>query len=155
MEVTATISKNEWKYIADLETDLEPNLPPVNCVIDEINQVLLNMIVNAAHAIKEARKDANSPKGKIIIKTRRNGDYVDIHITDTGTGIPASIINRIFDPFFTTKEVGKGTGQGLALAHDIIVKRHKGVIKVDTEVGKGTTFIIHLPINTEESAAEG
>jgi PAS domain S-box-containing protein len=147
IEVTATISRSEWKYVSELETDLEEGLPPVYCVIDEINQVMLNMIVNSAHAITDAIKKESSQKGKIIISTRKEDQFVKITISDTGKGIPKSNLNKIFDPFFTTKVVGKGTGQGLAIAHDIIVNKHKGTIQVESEVGKGTTFIIRLPIS--------
>ncbi|MGD0622317.1 MAG: ATP-binding protein [Thermacetogeniaceae bacterium] len=115
-----TISRNEWKSIADLELDLQPDLPPVDCVIDEINQVVLNMIVNSAQAIAQAQDTGNgSGKGRIAIGTKSGEDFVQISISDTGAGIPRSNMHRIFDPFFTTKEVGKGTGQGMAIAHDI------------------------------------
>lgn len=151
IEGTVTISRNEWKYVAELETDLERDLPLVYCVVDEINQVVLNMIINAAHAIKEAVKDRPSEKGRIVIKTRSEGGFVKIIISDTGTGIPQSIRSKIFDPFFTTKGVGKGTGQGLTIAHDIIVNKHKGSIHVESEEGKGATFTIVLPVNGLEN----
>lgn len=147
---TMTISRNEWKYCADLETDLEPDLPLVWCRIDELSQVLLNMIINAAHAIQEKQKVINAEKGKIIIKTSHTNDRVFISITDSGCGIPENIVNRIFDPFFTTKEVGKGTGQGLSLAHNIIVNQHHGLIHVETTLNIGTTFTIELPIKQQE-----
>ncbi|NLX90018.1 MAG: PAS domain S-box protein [Firmicutes bacterium] len=147
VEVTATISRNEWKYVAELETDLQPGLPLVYCVIDEINQVLLNMIVNAAQAIKEAHITNPLIKGKIAVTTKVDGDNVSISISDNGIGIPKKIMDKIFEPFFTTKEVGKGTGQGLAIAYNIIVNKHKGTIEVDSEEGKGTVFTIRLPIN--------
>lgn len=149
IEVTATISKNEWKYYADLELDLDPDLPFVYCSLDEINQVILNMIVNSAHAIKEKIDKGKQEKGKITIKTYKENNDAIIIISDTGSGIPDNIKDKIFDPFFTTKEVGKGTGQGLAIAHDIIVNKHKGKIEVESVVGKGTTFKIFLPISTE------
>ncbi|MHB1043757.1 MAG: PAS domain S-box protein [Eubacteriales bacterium] len=146
IEGTVALSKNEWKYVAELDTVLEPDLPPVYCSIGEINQVVLNMIVNAAQAIKEAVDAGFAKNGKITVKTRNKGDYIQIIINDTGPGIPQSILHKIFDPFFTTKEVGKGTGQGLAIAHDIITNKHKGTIDVELEPGKGTTFIINLPV---------
>lgn len=149
IEVTATISRNEWKYVADLNLDLDHELPMVNCTIDEINQVVLNMIVNAADAIKRLAEKVGieAPKGRITIGTRRDGEYVEIMVSDTGEGIAPEIIDKIFDPFFTTKEVGKGTGQGLAIAHDIIVNKHMGLIQVESEPGNGTTFRVCLPAN--------
>ncbi|OGU11091.1 MAG: hypothetical protein A2X61_00255 [Ignavibacteria bacterium GWB2_35_12] len=155
VDVTVTISRNEWKYIAELETRLEPDLPLVQCTIDEINQVILNMIVNAAHAIEEAIGKDTGKQGKITIETKSDNEFVYIILHDTGKGIPQEIQSRIFDPFFTTKEVGKGTGQGLAIAHDIIVNKHKGEITVESEVGKGTTFTLKLPINSKQESAEG
>lgn len=146
IESTIIISRNEWKYIAEIETCLDPNLPPVNCAVDEINQVLLNMIINAVHAINAKPVDPLD-KGKITIKTSHDRGWVHISISDTGTGIPASIMNHIFDPFFTTKDVGVGTGQGLALAHNIIHNQHKGRITVESVVDRGSTFTISLPIN--------
>ncbi len=144
---TTTITRNEWKYASDMETILDPHIPMVYCVIDEINQVILNMIINAAHAIKEAVDKKFYAKGKITISTKSEGNYVKIIISDNGIGIPKSLINRIYDPFFTTKEVGKGTGQGLAITHDIIVNKHQGIIEVESEEGKGTTFTICLPLS--------
>jgi signal transduction histidine kinase len=143
---TVTVSRNEWKYVANLETDLDENLPLVLCVPGELNQVFLNMIVNAAHAIGEVVRDDAEEKGTILVSTRRDGNWVEIRISDTGTGIPEPIRGRVFDPFFTTKEVGRGTGQGLAIARNVVVDRHGGAIAVDSEMGKGTTFTIRLPI---------
>ena len=147
IENTVTISKNEWKYVADLEMDLDPNLPMVPCLADEIGQVVLNMIVNAVHALQEKiGNKMGEEKGRITIKTRQNNGFALIKISDTGTGIPDGIINRIFDPFFTTKEVGKGSGQGLAISRSVIVEKHGGDIEVETRSGKGTTFTIKLPL---------
>lgn len=146
IEVTINISRNKWKYVAEIETDLQKNLPLVNCMTDEINQVILNMIINAAHAIEEKLGENSGEKGKIIISTSSDDKYVFIKISDSGAGIPQKNIARIFDPFFTTKEVGKGTGQGLAISHDIIAKKHGGQIKVASQTGVGTTFTIILPI---------
>lgn len=150
VQTTVTISRNEWKYIADLETDLDANLPLVLCRIDELNQVLLNMIVNAAHAIQEKQKETDKEKGKITIKTSQDHDKVVIAVMDTGCGISEKILDRIFDPFFTTKDVGKGTGQGLSLAYNIIVNHHHGTIHVSTKENIGTTFTIELPIAQTE-----
>ncbi len=146
IESTVTVSRNEWKYVADVKTDLDPDLPPVPCLLSQLNQAMLNMIVNAAHAIAETVKVAGQ-KGLITIASRRDGDAAEIRITDTGTGIPEEIRPKIFDPFFTTKEVGKGTGQGLAIARSVVVGKHQGTIAVESEVGKGTTFIIRLPLH--------
>jgi two-component system, NtrC family, sensor kinase len=146
IDVTVTISKNEWKYIAELSTELNPELPPVFCSLDEINQVILNMIVNSSHAIGERKLNEQNFEGKIQIKTYFDSINAFIEITDNGMGIAKDKINRIFDPFFTTKEVGKGTGQGLSIAHNIIVNKHKGTIEVESKRGVGTKFIISLPI---------
>ena len=148
---TVTLSKNEWKYCADLITELDPKMPLVWCRIDELNQVLLNMIVNAVHAIQQRQKDFNIEKGKITIRTDHNEDKIFIAVTDTGCGIPDNLVDRIFDPFFTTKDVGKGTGQGLSLAHNIIVNHHHGLISVNSKINVGTTFTIELPIGQQET----
>ncbi|MCU7495717.1 MAG: PAS domain S-box protein [Ignavibacteria bacterium] len=144
IEVTASISKNEWKYVADMEMILDPELPLVYCSIDEFNQVILNLIVNAAHAIQEKTGKHPAEKGKITIKTKIAGDKIEVTLEDTGTGIAPENISRIFDPFFTTKPVGVGTGQGLSIAHNIIVKKHKGELFAESELGKGSKFIIRL-----------
>ncbi|MFH0945073.1 MAG: PAS domain S-box protein [Planctomycetota bacterium] len=146
IESTVTVSRNEWKYVADLETDLDPDLGPVSCLPGELNQVFLNMIVNAAHAIAETKAKDDSSHGKIRISTRQIGDEAEIRITDTGAGMPEGVKAKIFDPFFTTKEVGKGTGQGLSIAHNVITKKHGGTITVESEPGKGTIFTITLPM---------
>lgn len=146
IETTITIARNEWKYFADVTTDFDTDLPLVACLPGEINQVILNLIVNAAHAISAVYTDTNKGKGLITLSTRRMGDSVEIRVTDTGSGIPEHARGKIFDPFFTTKEVGKGTGQGLSVARNVIVEKHGGTIVFETEVGKGTTFIIRLPI---------
>jgi len=147
IETTLTVARNEWKYVADVITDLAPNLPQVPCLPGDFNQVLLNIIVNAAHAISDVVKGHEGRRGVIKISTRQAGASVEIKISDTGAGIAESIRNRVFEPFFTTKEVGRGTGQGLAIAYNTIVKKHGGELTFETEVGKGTQFIIRLPIN--------
>jgi len=147
---TITVARNEWKYVAEIETDLR-ELPPVVCNVGDLNQVFLNLLVNAAHAIGDVVKDGG--KGRITIGTAEEGDKVHISIADTGAGIPESI-PKIFDPFFTTKEVGRGTGQGLAIARTVVVERHKGTLTFESEVGKGTTFHIRLPVSPEKAAAE-
>jgi signal transduction histidine kinase len=141
---TLVIAHNEYKYVAEIDTDFG-ELPLVQCYLGEINQVVLNLLINAAHAISDVVKDS-SRMGKLTVRTRLDGDEVEIAIGDTGTGIPESARDKIFDPFFTTKKVGKGTGQGLAIAHSVIVNKHGGTLRFETECGKGTTFFIRLPV---------
>ncbi|MBN2857240.1 MAG: PAS domain S-box protein [Candidatus Delongbacteria bacterium] len=144
---TVTITRNVWKYNAEIETDLKEGLPEVTCHIGDINQVFLNMITNSSDAIGETGRDT---PGKIIIRTANDDDFVYITIEDDGAGISQEPQDKIFQPFFTTKQVGKGTGQGLALSYDIIVNKHNGDIKVESEKGKGTRFTIKLPIENNE-----
>jgi two-component system sensor histidine kinase/response regulator len=141
---TLVIANNEYKYVAELDAQFA-DLPLVPCYLGEINQVVLNLLVNAAHAIADVVKDSGR-RGKITVRTRLDGNEVEISIGDTGTGIPEAARDKIFDPFFTTKMVGKGTGQGLAIAHSVIVNKHGGTLRFETECGKGTTFFIRLPI---------
>jgi PAS domain S-box-containing protein len=145
IENTVAVAQNEWKYVADMAMKLDPMLPQVACIAGEFNQVILNLIVNAAHAIGDRIKAELSPKGLITIATRAVTNGVEVRVQDTGTGIPEGARSKIFFPFFTTKAVGKGTGQGLAIAHAVIVKKHGGTIDFETEIGAGTTFIIKLP----------
>ena len=152
IETTVTVARNEWKYVAEVELDLDPDLPHVSCFPGDFNQVILNMVVNAAHAIADVAGDGSASKGTITIGTRHDSGWVEIRISDTGSGIPEDVKSRIFDPFFTTKEVGKGTGQGLAIAHTVITDKHSGDITFETEVGKGTTFLIRIP--TGQCAAD-
>jgi signal transduction histidine kinase len=144
LESTLIVSRSELKYVADVETHLG-ELPPVLCHLGDLNQVFLNLLVNAAHAIEGTVK-GTSARGKIQVNTRVDGDCVEISIADSGPGIPQEVRDRIFDPFFTTKEVGKGTGQGLAIARSIVVDKHGGTLNFVTEMGKGTTFFIRLPL---------
>ena len=154
IQSTITVASNEWKYVAEIETDLDSNLPSVHCSPAEFNQVVLNIIVNAAHAIADVVGDGGKGKGKIRVRTRPEGEFAVVEITDSGSGMPLHIQQRIFDPFFTTKEVGKGTGQGLAIAHNVIVDKHGGTIKVNSAPGAGTTFTIRLPIGGSKSEPE-
>ncbi len=142
---TVTVARNVWKYVADLDLELDSKLPEVPCMIGPFNEVILNLIVNASHAIADISAEGVLEKGRITIATEDCQGYVEIRVSDTGGGIPVAIQKKIFDPFFTTKEVGKGTGQGLALSYDIIIKKHDGELFFDTQEGKGTTFFIHLP----------
>jgi signal transduction histidine kinase len=146
---TLTVARNEWKYVATAETDFAPDLPDVMCLPGEMNQVFLNIIVNAADAIADIVGDGSHGKGKITIRTRQEKNWVEIRISDTGTGIPEEIRSRIFEPFFTTKQVGKGSGQGLAIAYDIVEVKHGGTLTFETRKGEGTTFIIRLPMTRE------
>jgi signal transduction histidine kinase len=141
---TLVVAHHEYKLIAELDTELG-DIPPVPCFLGEINQVVLNLLVNASHAISDVVKDGGGP-GKLTVRTRLDGSEVEISISDTGTGIPESARDKIFDPFFTTKEIGKGTGQGLAIARSVIVNKHGGTLRFETECGKGTTFFIRLPV---------
>ena len=149
IDSTLTVARNEWKYVAELVTDYDGNLPRVSCLPGEFNQVILNLVVNASHAISDAIKGNESTKGKITASTRRDGDWVEVRISDTGTGIPDQARCKIFEPFFTTKGVGKGTGQGLAISRSVIVDKHGGTIDFHTETGKGTVFIIRLPLQPQ------
>jgi PAS domain S-box-containing protein len=144
VENALTIATNEYKFVADVQTDFA-DLPPVSCHAAEIGQVVLNIVVNAAHAIEDVMKEIGR-RGTIKVTTRVDGDAAVIRIQDTGKGIPEAIRSRIFDPFFTTKVVGKGTGQGLAIACSMVRDRHDGELTFETEVGHGTTFVVRLPI---------
>jgi signal transduction histidine kinase len=145
IQSTLTIARNEYKYVAELETDFG-DLPFVVCHVNDINQVVLNIVVNAAHAIGDALR-GREEKGMLKVSTRVDGEWVVIAISDTGPGIPEHIRAHIFDPFFTTKEVGRGTGQGLAIAWTAVKEKHGGELTFETEIGRGTTFFIRLPIS--------
>jgi signal transduction histidine kinase len=145
IESSVTVSRSEWKYVADLTLDLAPDLPSVICQIGEIKQVILNLIVNAAHAVADVVGDGAGGKGRILVTTRNVGDWAEILVTDSGTGIPVAVRERVFDPFFTTKAVGRGSGQGLAVTH-AVVGHHKGSITFETQEGAGTTFRVRLPL---------
>ena len=152
IKTTITVARNEWKYSAEVETHLDETLPKVFCLADEIGQVILNMLINASHAIADKNKQSLE-KGVITISTRHYSGYVAIDIADTGGGIPEEIREKVFDPFFTTKGVGKGTGQGLAISHDVIEKKHDGKLSFASEMGKGTVFTIQLPIKSPQPVA--
>ncbi len=149
IENTIAISRNEWKYHSQILTNLPDDLPLVECSPGDINQVLLNVLVNAAHAVTEAVGDSGDT-GSIEISTCKQGDFVEISIRDTGAGIAPENRDRVFNPFFTTKEVGKGTGQGLAICYNIVVKKHAGSLDFHSTVGQGTTFYIRLPIRKQQ-----
>ena len=155
VESTLIVASNEYRYVADIETHFD-DLPPVVCEASEVSQAVLNILINAAQAIGDVVKSSGS-KGRIIVRTRRDGDLAIISISDSGGGIPKHLQARIFDPFFTTKDVGKGTGQGLTFARSTVVDRHGGELIVESEAGRGATFHIRLPIRpaheTQQSAA--
>ncbi|MCK9329879.1 MAG: PAS domain S-box protein [Candidatus Cloacimonetes bacterium] len=141
---TVTVARNEWKYSANVTLNFDENLPNIPCLPSEFNQAILNIIINATHAIKERYND--SQKGEIRVKTSFDSNYVNIEISDNGVGIPSNIQDKIFDPFFTTKKIGEGTGQGLSIVYQIIVEKHNGKLYVSSEINQGTTFKIQLPI---------
>jgi two-component system, NtrC family, sensor kinase len=143
IETTLTVAHNEYKYTAQVETRFG-EIPLVICNVGEVNQVFLNLIVNAAHAIEQSGKSASN--GRITIVTGVSGDSVVISFEDNGCGIPEAHLEKIFDPFFTTKPVGRGTGQGLAIARSIVAEKHGGSIDVHSVVGSGTRFVLRLPV---------
>jgi two-component system NtrC family sensor kinase len=145
LQNTLAIAMNEIRFVAEVETDLAP-LPPVRCLIGELNQVFLNLLINAAHAIGDVVQGTGA-LGKIRVVTRVDGDDAVVSISDTGAGIPEAVRGKIFEPFFTTKEVGRGTGQGLAIARVVVVDKHRGTLSFDTELGRGTTFHVRIPIH--------
>ncbi len=155
IQSTALVAKNEWKYVSELVTDLDPTLPSVTCLPGELNQVFLNLIVNAAHAIKDRVAEGKIEKGWIHISTRADGGWAEIQVSDNGGGIPREIASKVFDPFFTTKEVGKGTGQGLAISRSIIVDKHVGTLHFIPSRESGTTFIVRIPISQYACALTG
>ena len=145
IQMTVSLCRNEWKYCAAVALDLDESLPLVSCYAGELNQVWLNLIVNAAHAIGQRNSDE---QGGILISTRSEGGYAEVCFTDDGVGIPEHIKSKIFDAFFTTKKAGEGSGQGLSICREIVENRHGGNIKVISEEGKGTSFIIQLPFDS-------
>ncbi|MCR6632807.1 MAG: PAS domain S-box protein [Magnetospirillum sp.] len=152
LDNTVTVARNTWKHVAEVVTDYQPDLPPVPCYAGELNQVFLNIIVNAAHAIEAAGR---AGEGRISIATSLRDGSVSIRLSDNGTGIADDIRDKIFDPFFTTKDVGKGTGQGLAISRDVVVVKHGGRIEVESRHGRGTVFTVLLPVAPpEDDAAE-
>jgi PAS domain S-box-containing protein len=143
---TLTVARNELKYVADVETDFA-ELPLVPCQPSAINQVFLNLLVNAAQAIEDSVRLEPGRRGTIRVLTSRDDDEVLVEVSDTGCGIPDDVQAKVFDQFFTTKSVGRGTGQGLALAHRVVVEQHGGSLSFQSEVGRGTTFIVRLPLH--------
>ena len=142
------LSRNEWKYKAEVHMNLDPSLPELPALPGELNQTFLNLIVNAVHAIEEGSNDQPDFKGRIDISTRRMGDWVQIAVRDNGCGMSKAVRSRVFEPFFTTKKPGRGTGQGLTLAYAGVVDKHGGTIQVDSQPGVGSCFTIRLPLKT-------
>jgi signal transduction histidine kinase len=150
LQTTLIVARSEYKHVACLETQLG-ELPAVICNVGELNQVFLNLIINAAHAIEDSGKDASV--GRISIMTQAIDDMVHITVRDNGCGIPAANMEKIFDPFSTTKQVGRGTGQGLAIARSIVVDRHGGRLDVSSTPGEGTQFVMVLPVQGRATQA--
>jgi signal transduction histidine kinase len=146
LENAELITRNEWKYHAEVENEFAPDMQYLNCYEPELNQVFMNLLVNAAHTTKDAVDQKIIKRGKITVRTSTRNNNILISINDNGLGIPKEYQERVYDPFFTTKEVGKGTGQGLSIAHKIVVERHGGKIWFETELNKGTTFYLEVPI---------
>ena len=149
LESTLAVSTNEWKYVAEVETDFDESTPHVTAFAVELNQVFLNILINAAHAVSDATEGGVNGKGKITVTTGMSGDSVRVSIGDSGTGIPDEVQLRMFDPFFTTKDVGRGTGQGLSIAHAVVVQKHGGRLWCESTLGEGTTFFIEIPVGRE------
>lgn len=143
----AALSSSETTRIAEIQWDLDEKLPPVQCYPDELAQVFINFLVNAAHAIDDKKNNGDREKGEIRIATECKDNDIVVSIADDGIGIPESVQSRIFDPFYTTRDVGKGTGIGLMLAHEVVVKKHKGSINLNSEVGTGSEFCLHIPMS--------
>ena len=145
------ISRYQWEQIAELQTDLDETLPLVTCSPSEMHQALINILMNAVQALEESSKQN---RGKITVSSQQDSEYVQVAISDNGDGIPESAQEQIFNPFFTTRDVGKGTGQGLTLSHDIVVRKHNGKLDFNTEAGVGTTFCLQLPLDTHSKDSQ-
>jgi PAS domain S-box-containing protein len=152
VETALVVSRHEWKYVAEVATELDASLPPVWCVADELSQVMLNLVINAAYAIGEVLKARGEERGRIVVRTRHEPPWAVIEVEDNGTGMTPEVRSRLFEPFFTTKPAGKGTGQGLAIVHAVVVKHHHGHIDAFTEAGRGTKFVIKLPLICSSAA---
>jgi len=146
VEIALTVSHNEWKHVAEAVTDLASDLPQVRCRPGDLDQVLVNLIVNAAHAIEAKAIDGAGERGTITVRARQADEWIEVEVADTGTGIPEAIRARVFEPFFTTKKADRGTGQGLSIARAIVVDRYGGDLTFETGEGRGTTFRIRIPV---------
>ncbi|MCH2159759.1 MAG: ATP-binding protein [Oleiphilaceae bacterium] len=155
LESTITICRNEWKYVADLDLDVDSHVGPISLILDEFNQVILNLVVNSAHAIEERRVKENSAElGRILVSAKTEGKILTLKVTDNGCGISKENQEKVFEPFFTTKVVGKGTGQGLNIVYSVIVEKHRGSIDIKSKEGEGTTFILTLPTTQDGQESE-
>ncbi|MFZ5584369.1 MAG: ATP-binding protein [Thermodesulfobacteriota bacterium] len=154
IENTIMVARNEWKYVADIKLDLSPDLPLVPCIPGDLQQIMLNIVVNAAQAIGGPLGECPIEKGLITVSSRQVERWAEIRVSDTGPGIAPEIQRRVFDPFFTTKPVGKGTGQGLAIAYAAVVERHQGEIFCESALGSGATFIVRLPLEAGSGRQE-
>ncbi len=153
IKTTAQISRNEWKYVAEMELDLDDTIPQVPALAGPLGQSLLILFVNSAQALRDQGRGEASGMGKIRVATSLRGDFVEIRVADDGPGIPPAIVDRIFDPFFTTKDVGKGSGQGLSIARSVVVDKHGGEIQVE-QGDPGAVFVIRLPLRDSSGSVE-
>jgi signal transduction histidine kinase len=144
LETSVTVCRNEWKHVATVDFQLDPDLPPILCVRSDVNQVVVNLVVNAAHAIAGQKREG---LGRILLSTRVHEGWAELQVEDDGPGVPPEIQEKIFDPFFTTKPVGQGTGQGLFLAQQSIVIKHHGRISITNLPAGGAAFLIQLPLH--------
>ena len=154
VEAAITVCRSQWKHVADAVTDLDPTPPVVACVPGDVQEVLINLIINAAHAIEDKLGETTTDKGTITVRTRRGDDWVEIRVEDTGAGIPEEIRHLVFDRFFTTKKPERGTGQGLAIARSIIADRYGGTMTFTSQVGQGTAFVVRIPSRPETVVCE-
>lgn len=151
VDCALAMCRSQWEDVADVVRDFDPELPPLTCLAGELSEAILNLIVNAAQAIRDAVRQGTIRRGTIAIRARRKPPWAEIRVEDNGTGMAPEICGKVFEPFFTTRDVGEGMGQGLTVAHAIVVHQHAGAITFDTQPGQGTTFIVHLPLDTPET----
>lgn len=152
IQSTLTVTHSKWSPVADLVAEFDPTLPQVYCYVADFNQVVLQLVVNAIHAMEDAGYPQNGKKGVLTVRSCRDDDWAEIHISDNGVGIPADIQDKVYNPFFTTRDTGDGRGQGLTLARSIVVDKHGGTIAFDSREGEGTTFIVRIPIADQDAA---
>jgi signal transduction histidine kinase len=153
IENAIAVCRNEWRYVADMGLDLCEDLPAVPCYVSEFSQVMVNLVRNAAQAVADALDGDSVSRGRITVSTKHDDEWAEVRVSDTGIGIAPDVQQRVFDSFFTTKPVGRGTGQGLAIARSVVVEKHGGEIAVESDVGKGAAFIIRLPLHGTASGS--